>query len=167
MVIEEESSTSPLERPSHEEQEVRGVAGVYEVERALAGELSQEPGHVPGWVAVLPGIAWGAPVRGDRREPVNANALAQLEWLAVTFGALRTHDIDFEAGAGKSARLVPNPPVERHREVLVEDDDPTRRCRHNPLCPAAPRRPEGGRGRRRVSRSSAPVPRSPRACSSR
>src|SRR5439155_1657540 len=82
-VVEDERRPAPLERPRSEQEEVGRVARVHDVEAALPREPPDEPPGVPERRGVLARVPdWAAGGR-MRRIPVDLDAVAPLERLAV------------------------------------------------------------------------------------
>ena len=121
-----------------------GLAGVHDVEAAVAGEPAREPADPPHRLAVLARVADGPPAAGRSGK----------RWISipsstsnggVPAGALGADDDDVPARRRQRARLVPDPAVGRDGRVLGDQQDA---ARHQ----AAPRaRRTAGTVRSRIS----------------
>ena len=177
VVVEHEARSSQLQRQRDQEQQVGGIARLHHVERPLAIELDRQPQRVPERGPVFAQVARRAAGGGLERVAVDLHALDARVGLGIAPGSAGADDRDFVARLDERLALLPDAPVERHAEVLDEDQDARhrtaltrpRRGSHphgRPARAAARGRPAARRARPRRPRSSrarcSPGRRSPR-----
>ena len=124
MLIEHRPRTA--EKPEHErhdEEQVRRVAEVHDVDAALPAHLQREPSGVPQGHRVFAQVAKWSARRRAQRIAQDAHAVDRRFALRVLFGSLRTDNGDLIARVCQSAAFLPDPSVERHRQVLDQDQD--------------------------------------------
>ena len=94
--------------------------------RPFTSHLQREPGGVPQGHRVFTQITKRSARRRAQRIPQDAHAVDHRFALRVLLGSLRADDGDLIACVRQSAAFLPDPPVERHRQVLDEDQDVSR-----------------------------------------
>ena len=147
VVIEDERGPAALEHAHGGQQQIRRVARLHDLERLAPGEAQRESARLPERGSVLAGIPGRAAGCGLQRVAVDLDAVPQLDRLAVALASLRADHAHLETGAGERRALLPHPPVERHRQVLDEDQRSTTRHRGTPRGRGARARRRAGRGR--------------------
>ncbi len=156
VLVEDEPRAAPLQPQRRQEQQVGRVAGVDDVDRA---DPAGQPGGVPQRRSVLPQVAGRPSGGGAQRVAVDPHPVDHRFRLGVPLLSLRADDVHLPARVAQRRALLPHPPVERHREVLHQDQRATgppvaadrviERCvtkqgPRTPVRPGAPRRREGG-----------------------
>ena len=116
------ANAKQFEGPRHQEQQVRGVAEVNNFE-------SVPPPGPPGQSCLSPKRRCVLAKESDKPTrfstdpvPVNLNSLRLFFRLRVT-AHLRTDHHDLVAGVAQRAGLLPHPAIERHRQILDDDED--------------------------------------------
>ena len=121
MVVENEPGTAGAQDQSDEEQQIRRIACVHDVDRALATDLYREPQRMPQRHSVFPQIAHRPASRRPQRISQDADAFDHRFGFAILLGTGWADDSDPVTRVDQCATLLPDPAVERHREVLHED----------------------------------------------
>ena len=118
VLVEDEPRAAPLQPQCRQEQQVGRVAGVDHVDRA---DLAGQPDRVPQRRSVLPQIA-GRPSGGRaQRVAVDPHPVDLRLRLRVPLLPPGTDDVHLPARVAQRRALLPHPPVERHRQVLHQD----------------------------------------------
>ena len=130
-MVEDVADAERPERPGDEEDQIRRVAAVQDVDPLLAADAERQPGLVPERGAVFAQVAERAGALGRQVVAVDLDALEPLA-LGLVALALRADDRDRVAGGGERRRLGPDPAVEGHRQVLDDDQHPPPLPRHSP-----------------------------------
>ncbi len=118
VLVEDEPRPAPLQPQGGEEQQVGRVAGVDHVHRA---DLPGQPGGVPQRRSVLPQIAGGTAGGRAQRVAVDPHAVDLRLGLGVPLGAPGADDVHLPARVAQRRALLPHAPVERHGQVLHQD----------------------------------------------
>ncbi len=136
MVVEDELLAEQLVESADQEEEVRRVAGVNDVEASSQQHSPREhEGREQGF-AVFAHVADRGRGLGRRPIAVDVNALDDFVARIVARRA-RTDHGDRVAGRSKRERLLPNAAIEWDRQVLDEDQNPARSL--GILCSGAPK----------------------------
>ena len=147
VLVEDDPGAAGLRAQRGEEQQVRRVAQVDHVDRRALLDALDQPVRVPEGGAVLLEVALRPPGGGHEGVAVDPDAVDDDLGLGVPLRPERADHLDLPAVAGEGLALLPDPPVERDREVLDDDQGSTRQGRHIPPVGDAPPRPGAGRGR--------------------
>jgi hypothetical protein len=101
-----------------------------DVEPSAAREAEGNPPRAPERRPVLAGVA-SRPGAGSRQGiAVDLDPFAALEGLRVALLPLRTDHRHVPARLGQRSALLPDPPIERNRQVLDEDQRVTTVTHH-------------------------------------
>ena len=145
VLIEDHPRAAELERQRDQEQQVGRVADVDDVE---AAEAAREPPGAPERRRVLAQVAGRR-----RRSPRSAGSGGSRSRRSArtargpACSPCGQIDRDLVAGVAQRLALLPDAPVERNREVLDDDERPTRRHRGTRPCVRARRCRAAGPGR--------------------
>jgi hypothetical protein len=141
VLVEYEPGSMSLEPLAEQEEQVWRIAGVHHVDPA---DLAGQPVGPPQRRAVLAQVADRAADRRAQRVPVDLNAVDLDLGLGVPPCPLWTDDVHLPAGVPQRGALLPHAAVERHRQVLDEDERLTSQGPRTLGQPGARRRQEGG-----------------------
>ncbi len=151
VLVEYEPRPAPLQPQCRQEQQVGRVAGVDHVDRA---DLAGQPDRVPQRRSVLPQVAGRSSGGRAQRVAVDAHPVDLRLRLRVPLAPPGTDDVHLPARVAQRRALLPHPPVERHGQVLHQDQRApgrpvaagrvTKQGPRTPVRPGAPRRREGG-----------------------
>ena len=118
--------TSELQDKRDQEEQVRRVAYVHDVERPPPVEIEGQPLHLPERRRVLPDVGANAAGCEAKRKSMDANTLELNVGLEVAALPLQAADIDIVSRACKRSSLASDAAIERYREVLDEHEDACR-----------------------------------------
>ena len=121
VVIEHELLAEQLVEAADEENRVRRIAGVDDVEAAPEQHLQRQPELHDQRHAVFERVAQRAVGLARQRMPMDVDAVDRLETLLVP-GRLGADDGHRVTRRGERARLLPDTPVERAWQVLHDDE---------------------------------------------
>src|SRR5690606_25396088 len=121
-MIEHELDPVSLVLPRDPPERVRRIACLDDVEAILEPDPAHEPVCPKQTVGELPDVAELCRPLGVRRVTIDVDAVDDSIRLALVWRTWRDH-ADLESCARQRRRLHPHPPIERHREVLDENDD--------------------------------------------
>src|SRR6266540_2262063 len=147
VVVEDEARALALQRQRREQEQIRRIARVHDVEELLRCELAHEPSCSPEGRPVLAHVPAWASSGGGERIAVDLHTVLELEGVAVMLLPLRADDGYLEAGPPERNAFLPNTTVEWNRQVLHEEQRTTRRHLCTPRSPVARSHPAGAPGR--------------------
>ena len=121
VLIEDELLAHELERRGGQKDEVGRIAGLDDRKAALPVNLDQEPEFVKEGRRVFAEVSERPAPLERQRMAIDRNVVDDLELLRI--GRIgRADHRDQPPGAGKGLRLLPDPPIERDRQIFDDDD---------------------------------------------
>ena len=121
MLVEDESPAHELERRRRQKNEVGRIAGLNNGETALPMNLDQEPEFMNERRGIFAEIGDRPAPLGRQRMAIDRNVVDDFESLGIG-GIGRADHRDQPAGAGEGLSLLPDPPIERDRQIFHDND---------------------------------------------